>query len=103
MTTYSGFDRPSVDYDFHRKVAAQMRSELIRGGVTKGLAAITPSNRGLRTLGLAVVLGAGTFWLVMLGNPQKTAAADPNMLSTTLTPLDLQAPLELPIVAYDAN
>jgi hypothetical protein len=43
------------------------------------------------------------FWLVMLGNPQKTVAADPNMLSTTLTPVDLQAPLELPIAAYETN
>ena len=102
MTTYFASERPFLDYHLHREVAAQMRSEFMRDAVTKGISAVKPSRRSLRTLGLAVLIATGAFWAVMLSNPSKTVAADPSSVTGSFSPLDLKVPSGLPIVAYDA-
>ena len=103
MTRYFHSERPSIDYDFHREVAAQMRAEFLRDAVSKRLSAAKPSRRPLRTLGLAALLATGAFWAVMLSNPPKTVAADPSTVTRAFSPLDLKVPAGLPIAAYDAN
>jgi len=75
VTTIPEHDRP-VDYDYHREVAARMRAEAMHELVSKGLSAIRPSRGAVRTAGLALALGSGAFWLVMLTSPPQTEAAD---------------------------
>ena len=103
MTTYFHSERPSLDYHLHREVAAQLRSEFMRSAVAKGISAMKPSRRSLRTLGLAVLVATGAFSTVMLSNPSQTVAADPSTVTGSFSPLDLKIPSGLPIATYDAN
>jgi hypothetical protein len=90
------YDRPYIDYDHCRTVAGQIRAEMMTDAASRGLAVVTPSRRTLRNLGLAFLLAAGAFWTVMLNDPPKTVAADPNASAKAVSPLDLPMPLGLP-------
>ncbi len=97
------YDRPFIDYDLQREVAAQMRAEAMNDAISKGLSAVTPSRRTLRNLGLAFLVATGAFWAVMLQDPPKTVAADPSSSTKAFSPLDLKVPLDLPTGDYIAN
>jgi hypothetical protein len=90
------YDRPFIDHDFHRNVAAQIRAEAMNDAFARGLSVVTPTQRTLRNLGLAFLVATGAFWTVMLNDPPKTVAADPSTSAKAFSPLDLPIPLDLP-------
>ncbi len=96
----SNQNRGTIDYDFHRGVAAQMRAEMMSNTLSEGLSAAIPSRRMLRNFGLAFVLATGAFWAVMLKDPPQTIAADPSASARAFSPLDLLMPLDLPSGDY---
>ena len=103
MTPLSYSRRPSLDYDFHREAAARMRSELVHKGISRGISAVAPSGRTLRTLGVAVLVATGAFWTVMLVKPPQTVAADPATVTSSLSPLTFSVSSDLASTAYDAH
>jgi hypothetical protein len=94
------YDRPFIDHDFHRTVAAQMRAEAINNALARGLSVVTPTRRTLRNLSLAFLIATGAFWTVMLNDPPQTVAADPSTSAKAFSPLSLPMPLDLPMAVY---
>ncbi len=97
------YDRPFIDYDLQREVAAQARAEMMNDLIGKGLSTVTPSRRTLRNFGLAFLVATGAFWAVMLKDPPKTVAADPSVSAKAFSALDLKVPLDLPTGDYIAH
>ena len=97
MTLPPDHQHPPIDYDRQREVAARLRAEMMNDVVSKGLSAIAPSRRTLRTVGLSILLAAGAFWAVMLKDPPATGAADPSASPKAFSPLDLDVASDLSI------
>jgi hypothetical protein len=91
------YDRPFVDYGFEREVAAHLRLAMVNRAVLEALFAAVPSRQRMRNLGLALLVATGAFWVIMFNNPPITVAADPTVAPKAFTPLNLPAPLDLPI------
>ena len=81
------YDRPFIDYDFHRNAPAWMREEATNE---------TRSRRAARNLGLAVLVATGAFWTVMLNDPPKSKAPDLSISAKSFTALDPSVALDRP-------
>ena len=103
MTTSPSYRRPTLDFDYNRQRAGELHSEMAHALFSKGVTALTPSWRTVRSFGLAFVVATGAFWAVMMKDPPKTIAADPNIAVGVFSPMSLHVPLDLPSGDYLAN